>query len=111
MPQRPSGGGSMVPPMRLVPWPMMWVKESRSIASTMALRILASSNGGLSRLTSRLAWVLVGNISQIAHGAWVLRSFSTGSAISAAEGRGEHPRARDPAHDLGLAARGAYHAP
>src|SRR5260370_30445546 len=83
----------MVRPMRLVPWPMMWVKESRSIASTMALRILASSNGGLSRLTSRLAWVLVGNISQIAHGAWVLRSFSTGSAISAGKGGADPPAA------------------
>src|SRR5262245_54407810 len=61
---------------------MMSLNAVRSIESTMALRICGLSKGGLSRLTSRLACVLVGNISHCAHGAWLLMSFRIGTVIS-----------------------------
>ena len=70
---------------------MISVKAERSIASTIALRTCALSNGGLSRLTSRLAWVLVGSSSHCAHGACILRSFSAGAAISAVKVRSYWP--------------------
>jgi hypothetical protein len=50
------------------------LKALRSIASAMARRTRASSNGALSRLISRLAWVLVACCSQMACGACSLAS-------------------------------------
>ena len=52
------------------------MKALRSSDKAMARRIFASSNGGLSRLTNRFAWVLVGCASQIAVGAWTFRSLT-----------------------------------
>ena len=51
----------------------------RSSVSAIARRISGLSNGGLSRLMMQVALTLVGISSQIACGAWLLMSFSSGT--------------------------------
>ncbi len=60
----------------------MVLKTLRSSASDMALRISALSNGGLTRLTIRLACVPVVIISQIALGAFDFTSLIRGTLTS-----------------------------
>ncbi len=54
----------------------------RSSASTIARRRSALSKGGLSRLTIRLLVALLVRNSQIACGAWLLTSFSSGTVTT-----------------------------
>ena len=54
MPQIPSGGGCMTPPIAPCPSAMMSTNAWRSIVSDIARRNSGLSNGGTSRLTSRL---------------------------------------------------------
>ena len=82
MPQTPAGGGSIAPPISALPSLRMSIKALRSSASIIARRISGLSNGGLSRLISRLVLTLVGTSSQTACGAWFLTSFISGTEIS-----------------------------
>jgi len=68
MPQMPSGGGSMAPPISALPSLIVSIKAFRSRLSAIARRISGLSKGGLSRLTIRLRLTLVGVSSQIAFG-------------------------------------------
>ncbi len=81
IPLNPSGGGNIAPP--ILPWPSvrMSTKDLRSSESANALRRSALSNGGLSRLTSRLAVPLLVANWQFAWGAWFLRSFKSGTVM------------------------------
>ena len=69
----------------------------RSIASAIARRRSGLSKGGSSRLTIRLVLTLFGRSSQIACGAWLLMSFSSG--IVTLIGPGQVELAGDKAED------------
>ena len=91
MPHSPSGGGSIVPPTLSTPWLRMVVNADRSIASTIALRIFAASNGGLSRFTIRFACVFVGSRSHWAFGSFASTSFTSTGVTSLTKVRSNLP--------------------
>ena len=78
MPQTPSGGGSMTPPMSPCPSVMMSTNALRSRLSASARRNSALSKGGLLRLMIIVRLTLVAVTSQIACGACSLKSFKVG---------------------------------
>ena len=65
------------------------MKALRSRLSAIARRRSGLSKGGLSRLTIRLRLTLLGASSQIACGAWLLTSFSSGIVTLYGEGHVE----------------------
>ncbi len=83
MPHSPAGFASIAPPVSAMPSIRMVLKALRSIASDIALRNSALSNGGFSRLTIRLDCVPVVIISHTAFGARALTSFIRGTLTSA----------------------------
>ena len=82
MPHSPAGFGSIAPPVSASPSIRMVLNALRSIASDIALRNSALSNGGFSRFTIRLDCVPVVIIWQIAFGARALTSFIRGTLTS-----------------------------
>ena len=78
MPHTPSGGGSMTPPTS--PWPsvMMSMNAWRSRLSAIARRSSGLSKGGAVGLTIIVRLTFVAVTSQIACGAWLLKSFKVG---------------------------------
>src|SRR5205085_2293848 len=81
MPHWPSGGGSIAPPILPSPPLIISIKALRSSARAIARRISGLSNGGASRLTSKLVVPFVVRNSQIACGAWLLMSFNSGTEM------------------------------
>jgi hypothetical protein len=82
MPQTPDGAGSIAAPISPCPSARMSIKLLRSSASASARRKSALSNGGASRLTSRLVLELAGTSSQIACGACCFMSLISGTVTS-----------------------------
>jgi hypothetical protein len=79
IPHRPSGGGSIAPPIFPCPSLKMSIKDLRSIVSASALRKLGLSKGGASRLISRLVVPLLVAVTQIALGfCWAISRTSGG---------------------------------
>ena len=82
MPQTPAGGGSIEPPMSFLPSDRMSTNALRSMASAIARRSSALSNGGASRFTMRLVLTLVGTSSHTACGTCDCTSLSSGIVTS-----------------------------
>src|SRR5215472_16948133 len=79
MPQTPSGGGCMTPPMSPFPIVRVSIKAWRSKLSATARRRSGSLNGGVSRFIITLRLTLTGTSWQIASGAWCFTSLTTGT--------------------------------
>src|SRR5215471_3362076 len=79
MPQTPSGGGCMTPPMSPFPIVRVSIKAWRSKLSATARRRSGSLNGGVSRFIITLRLTLTGTSWQIASGAWFFTLLTTGT--------------------------------
>ena len=82
MPQTPSGGGSIDPPIRPCPSLRISLNALRSSASTSARLMSGLSNGGSSRLMIRFVLTLVRRMTQSASGSCRLISRSNGTETS-----------------------------